>query len=148
ATASAQGCKSKDAVPGLTKADDARWANIPVPPADGPKLVALKASVAIVDKPEGKAIGELGAGSVVARSLESYSKSECAGGWYAVRPRGFVCATKGAVALDATMAKLAAPPPDLTRALPYRYGRARTENVILYSRLPSSDEQASLEPDL
>ncbi len=90
-------------------------------------------------------MGELRVGAPVARSKDAYSKEECDGGWYAVRPRGFVCAGP-AVAL----APLAGAPaaPDLARALPYRYARARTENVPVYARAPSPAEQLAAEPDL
>ena len=39
-------------------------------------------------------------------------------------------------------------PPDLGRALPYRYARARSENVPVYARAPSPAEQLAAEPDL
>jgi hypothetical protein len=38
--------------------------------------------------------------------------------------------------------------PDLAHALPYRYARARTENVPLYAHAPSPAEQLASEPDL
>ena len=72
------------------------------------------------------------------------------GGWYAVRPRGFVCKGPG-LALEAPAPNVTRglpPPPDLTRALPYRYARARSENVPLYARAPSPTDQLAAEPDL
>lgn len=156
-------CKSRDGLGALAHADvsDDAFANVPVPPADGPKLLALRDATPILDRPasDGKRLGELRAGAVVARSKDVYSSRDCDGGWYVVRPRGFVCAEPTqASPLPAPKAKDAAPDPavarsqqaapDLIRAMPYRYGRARAENVPLYARIPTVAEQLALEPDL
>ena len=145
------GCKSKGGVGPLAHAEptDDAFASVPVPPADGPKLWAVRAGMPIVDRPsEGaKQVGELGAGASVARSKEPVSTSGCEGGWYAVRPRGFIC-VGGSAVIDATKVRGAPAAPDLTRPLPYRYARARSENVPLYARTPSAAEQLAAEPDL
>jgi hypothetical protein len=144
-------CKSKGPAIALAKGDpDAQaFANVPVPPADGPKLVALRDGTPVVEQPgtSARKLGELRVGSVVARSVTPYSRTDCEGGWYAVRPHGFVCAG-AAVSLDAGAARAMPAPPDLGRALPYRYGRARMENVPLYARTPLPAEQLAAEPDL
>lgn len=145
------GCKEHGDVPALAKAeDDAKLANVPSPPADGPRLVALKDGVDVFDRPSttAKKLGELRAGASVARSNETFGATDCEGGWFAIRPRGFVCAAKGLVGVDASFARVTPAAPELARALPYRYGRAKTENVPIYARVPSSDEQAIAEPDL
>jgi hypothetical protein len=145
------GCKGKGGGP-LAKAEptDDRFANVPVPAADGPRLIALLPGTPVLDRPSisAKKLGELRTGAAVARSREPYTKDECPGGWYAVRPRGFVCAGPAA-SLDPGLAARGLPAlPDLARALPYRYARARTENVPVYARPPSAAEQLASEPDL
>jgi hypothetical protein len=147
----ASACKSQSGAEALARAEPEEnpFANVPVPPSDGPKLVALRDATPVLDRPapDGKTLGTLRAGSVVARSKETYSSKECAGGWYAVRPRGFVCAGP-ATALDLSAARGLPAGPDLTRAMPYRYARARGENVPLYVRVPSAAEQLAAEPEL
>lgn len=145
------GCKGKGGGP-LAKAEpsDEALASVPVPPADGPRLFALLPDTPVLERPSVSArkLGALRVGSSVARSAEPYARSECAGGWYAVRPRGFVCAGAGA-SVDPTVAARGLPAaPALDRALPYRYARARSENVPLYARPPSAAEQLAAEPDL
>jgi hypothetical protein len=153
------GCKSRGGLSSLAHAEASEdaFVNVPVPPADGPKLFALRDATPILDRPapDGKKLGELRAGSVVARSKDAYSSRDCDGGWYVVRPRGFVC-VGAAAALDGADRGRPSPPslqglpaaPDLTRPMPYRYGRARAENVPLYARVPTATEQLSVEPDL
>ncbi|HZF49886.1 MAG TPA: L,D-transpeptidase [Polyangiaceae bacterium] len=149
ALALSPGCKSNGV--GLSKeqqGEDA-FADVPSPPADGPKLVALREATPILDRPrpDARVIGELRLGAVVARSVEPYSRSGCEEGWYAVRPRGFVCV--GSIAtLAASAADVLPAGPDTTRPLPYRYGRARFESVATYSRQPTLAEQSAAEPDL
>src|SRR5262249_31399861 len=70
---------------------------------------------------------------------------DCAGGWYAVRPAGFVCAGPDATTkLDHPVARALAVEPDRTRPMPYRYAflRAIAPN---YLRVPSVEEQTSYE---
>jgi hypothetical protein len=124
------------------------FARVPVPSADGPKIVALR-DVPIFELPStgAKKLGELGLGFAISRSLEPYSRTNCPGGWYAVRPKGFVC-SDGGVALDARVQKLLPAGPNLDKPLPYRYGRARSENVPVYARMPTALEQLAAEPDL
>ena len=110
-------CKGNGGPLARAEANDSAFANVPVPPADGPKLFALRSGTAIVDRPSPTAtkLGELGAGSIVARSKEPYSHKQCEGGWYAVRPRGFVCAGPSAT-IDAGATRGMPAPPDLARA--------------------------------
>ncbi|APR76937.1 Hypothetical protein A7982_02284 [Minicystis rosea] len=145
------GCKGKGGS-ALAKAEakDNPFANVPAPAVDNPRLHPTLADTPVYDRPspEGKKIGELRIGSSVARSREPYGTEECKGGWYAVRPRGFVCVGPGA-SLDPGMEARGIPArPDLAKPLPYRYARARTENVPLYARAPSAAEMAASEPDL
>lgn len=145
------GCKGKGSGP-LAKAEpaDEAFANVPTPPADGPKLFALRAGTIVHERPSASSakLGELRVGAAVARSKDPYRKDDCEGGWYAVRPRGFVCAGPEAT-VDPTIPARGAPPaPEVGKPLPYRYARARSENVAVYARVPGSEEQLAAEPDL
>jgi hypothetical protein len=145
----AAACKKGGGPLAKAELNDEAFAHVPVPPADGPKLLALGA-VTVLERPALSAprLGELRAGSAVARSKDPYSKKDCEGGWYAVRPRGFVCAGAMATVDPSAGARGVPAPPDPGRALPYRYARARTENVPIYARAPSPAEQLANEPDL
>ena len=127
-----------------TEVDDGTIPNVPVPAENGPKLVALSASVPVYERPakSGAVIGGLRFGAAVARAPEPFKKNaECEGGFYPVRPRGFVCA-------DATVSLESgelAPAPDTTKALPYRYATVKSATP-LYSRLPTRAEQLENEP--
>jgi len=73
----------------------------------------------------------------------------CAGGWYAVAPRGYVCAGADAVisaADDLVAAAAAEALPDPSGVLPFRVGVST--GTPLYLRVPTPDEQRSHEPDL
>lgn len=143
-------CKGHPAsVPALSKDSDATEPEVPELPADGPRLVILRDRTPVMDGPSfgARILGELRLGASIVRSTAAVSRAECNGGWYAVRPRGFVCA--GALAtLDVGAASWLPRPADLSRPLPYRYGRARVDGVALYGKLPGADEQAAAEPDL
>ncbi|MBI4705010.1 MAG: L,D-transpeptidase [Deltaproteobacteria bacterium] len=124
---------------------------VPVPAAEGPKLVALVHHTVVRDRPSasGKAIGHLRAGGRVARAAEPYSRKGCPGGWYPVRPRGFVCAgVEASTDLDAPIARVLAAEPSLERALPYRYGQVVGTTAVAYTELPSAAEQQAAEPEL
>jgi hypothetical protein len=73
----------------------------------------------------------------------------CAGGWYPVVPRGFVCvgATATLDPRDPVVVLSAEHPPEFGRKLPYEYGTVRNPGVV-YARLPSGPELAEAEPDL
>jgi L,D-transpeptidase-like protein len=123
--------------------------SVPSPPADGPQLLILRSSTVVFDRPseQGQPLGELRAGAMIARSKEPYAFRGCQGGWYVVRPRGFVCAGEAAT-IDLSLRPALPKGPDLSQALPYRYGRARTEGVPLYTRTPMPGEQLAEEQDL
>jgi hypothetical protein len=73
----------------------------------------------------------------------------CAGGWYPVVPRGFVCVGTTATLdpRDPVVVLSAEHPPEFGRKLPYEYGTVRNPGVV-YARLPSGPELAQAEPDL
>ncbi|MBL8743798.1 MAG: L,D-transpeptidase [Myxococcales bacterium] len=126
--------------------DDGTIPNVPVPAENGPKLVALSAAVTVYERPfkSAPAIGSLRFGAQVARAAEPFKKNaECEGGFYPVRPRGFVCADASVSLESADIA----PAPDTSKALPYRYASVKAATP-LYSRLPTRAEQLENEPGL
>ncbi|WP_437311594.1 L,D-transpeptidase [Sorangium sp. So ce388] len=145
------GCKAADAAVELSKeaARDEGALQVPALPADGPRLVALRAGTPVLARPQpgARKLGELYPGGAVVRSSEPYGRAGCSGGWYAVRPRGFVCAGDGAT-LDTEVLSVLPASPDLSRPLPYRYGRARTQGTPAYFAVPSREELRHAEPDL
>lgn len=145
------GCTGHSAsVPALSKTEgEGAAADAPALAEDGPKLVILRDRAPVMDAPSfgARILGELRLGATLARSASAVSRAGCVGGWYAVRPRGFVCA--GALAtLDVGAVSWLPKGPDLSRPLPYRYGRTRVDDVPLYDRIPTAEEQAAAEPRL
>jgi hypothetical protein len=107
--------------------------NAPTPPENGPKLgiVAELVNVREATDTASASIGVLHAGARVARSATPLSRRGCDGGWYAIRPRGFVCAGVEAT-LDLNHPTLAAMAlaPNVDAKLPYTYARARIETPL------------------
>jgi len=130
----AAGCADKKDVPALSKAsEEVEIPNVPSPPADGPKLGALAEVTPIYDRPSttGRQLGYLHAGALVARATEPFTKNGCEGGWYPIRPKGFVCVGETAT-LDLAHPTLAAMSqgPKLDQPLPYIYGRMKSEGPL------------------
>jgi len=130
--------------------DADEWARVPVPPEDGPKLAPIAMVVPVRKRPLASAdvIGYLRAGARVARSEKPVTLRDCAGGWYAVRPVGFVCAGPDAtLKLDHPIARAVDVEPNRLQAMPYKYAflRAIAPN---YLRVPSVEEQKSYEMSL
>jgi hypothetical protein len=148
ATASCRGLKS---APPLAKpAASSEIPRVPVPPADGPKLGALADVTPILERPAtgSRQIGYLHAGAQVARAGEPYSKDGCPGGWYPVRPRGFVCAGEIATTnLGHPTLVAMSVAPKLGQTLPYAYARSR-EPTKLYRRDPKRDDAVVEAADL
>ena len=130
--------------PSLSKAasEDESIPNVPEPAANGPMLGAVANITPVLERPASGArqLGYLHAGARVARAVEPYSRRGCGGGWYPVRPRGFVCATESATVDMAhpTLAAMALTP-NLEQPLPYAYARARVETPI-FERDPTHDD--------
>ena len=125
----------------------ADWSHVPVPASDAAKLapLALVTEVASAPNRAAPAIGYLRLGAKVARSAEPVARGDCAGGWYAVRPAGFVCAGGDAtLELDHPLVRAMAVEPDRARAMPYPYAfvRAIAPN---YLRVPTKEEQYKYE---
>ncbi|MEO8905107.1 MAG: L,D-transpeptidase [Polyangiaceae bacterium] len=144
---SSAGCGSHhaegDAHPSLSKlADDDSIPNVPEPAANGPKLGAVANVTPVLERPAvgARELGYLHAGERVARAQQPYSRRGCGGGWYPVRPRGFVCATESAT-LDMAHPTLRAMAltPNLDQPLPYTYARTRADTPM-FERDPSHDD--------
>ena len=137
------GCSHRDG-PSLSKAvtEDESIPDVPEPSATGPKLGAVANITPVLERPAAGArqLGYLHAGARVARAAEPYSRRGCGGGWYPVRPRGFVCATESATVDMAhpTLAAMALTP-TLDKPLPYAYARTRQETPI-FERDPAHDD--------
>ncbi len=131
-----------------SSADEVLPQNVPVPAANGPKLVAIRHGAAVYDRPAttGTVLGTLRAGAKIARSEAPYGKRGCEGGWYAVRPRGFVCVgSEITLDVDHPVQRLLGEGPALERALPFRYARVKASAAVLYSAMPTAAEQAQAE---
>jgi lipoprotein-anchoring transpeptidase ErfK/SrfK len=102
--------------------------------------IAMQANVYSEPSTTAKKLGYLRLGTVVSRSEKSYGTDGCSDGWYAVAPRGFVCAGKTAsLDLDAPLVRAAHVRPDTTKPLPYSYAFVRA-HAPLYLRVPTKDE--------
>jgi hypothetical protein len=137
------GAHHGDVDPSLSKAaEDDSIPNVPEPVAGGPKLGAVANVTPVLERPApgARELGYLHAGGRVARAQEPYSRRGCGGGWYPVRPRGFVCATESAT-LDMGHPTLSAMAlaPTLDKPLPYTYARTRVDTA-LFERDPSHDD--------
>ena len=124
-------------------ADPNDFSHVPVPPADGPLLVPLAMTVAVMRKPDPKAdtLGYLRVGARVARSEKPVANEGCPDGWYAVRPAGFVCAGLNAtLKLDHPLARAIQVEPDRSKPMPYKYAFLRSI-APNYMRVPSKAEQ-------
>lgn len=124
-----------------------RWLHVPVPPEDAAPLFPVALATPVVEKPESGAalIGSLRLGSHVARSSEAVKSAGCAGGWYAVRPLGFVCQDdKSTLRADHPLVRAFPKPPDRDKPLPYRYAFVRSV-VPNYLKVPTRSEQTRYE---
>jgi hypothetical protein len=137
------GCKDAEEAPALSKpSEPIDISKIPTPPADGPQLGATADVTPVLARPErgAKQIGYLHAGAKVARSGEPVTTEGCAGGWYAVRPRGFVCADQVATTdLEHPTLVAMSLQPRRDQPLPYTYARVH-KSTKLYKRDPKRDK--------
>lgn len=123
------------------------WQHLPVPPEDGPVLAPLALITPIVERPESGSspIGYLRVGEKVPRSEEPVSFESCEGGWYAVRPVGFVCHNDNVtLKLDHPLVRAFPHGPERDKPLPYRYGFIRSV-VPNYLKIPSRADQERYE---
>ncbi len=117
---------------------------------EGPRLASVAKETWIHGEPRRRSrrIGYLRAGAIVRRAEEPASFDGCKSGWYAIEPRGFVCAERTATLdLDAPVLQVAHTAPRM-HGLPYDYAIARLPGPIFYAHVPTAAEQAHEEPDL
>ncbi|HZO15083.1 MAG TPA: L,D-transpeptidase [Polyangiaceae bacterium] len=134
-----------------SQGDDESIPEVPTPPENGPKLIAVRHNVVVRDRPSpsGRVLGTLRAGGQVARAEQPYSKRNCPGGWYPIRPRGFVCAGEEAtIDMASPAAQLLAAGPKFDEPMPYRYGKVTRNAAVLYGKLPTVEEQNRAEPKI
>lgn len=111
------------------------------------RLLAKVPGVRVFTRPSKSSpqVGTLDPRSSVARSDKTVRPTDqCEGGYFAVRPRGFVCADES---VDPAAGPSAGREGATDAALPYRYGVVRSVTP-LYARAPSAEEQSANEPDL
>jgi hypothetical protein len=135
------GCDGGSKGPSLSHTEEV-VRSAPVPAENAPKLGVVSELLHVREFTDARApsLGVLRVGTRVARSLEPVSRAGCAGGWYAIRPRGFVCVGVEAT-LDLNHPTLAAMAlgPSLDAKLPYTYARTRSETP-LFERVPGQED--------
>ena len=140
---------SRNGAPSLEKTEDdveIPIPDVPEPPSEGPKLGALSDVTPVQDRPSrrGTRLGYLHAGATVVRAAEPFGVRGCAGGWFPIRPKGFVCAT-GSATTDLRHPTLVAMgiAPDLGASLPYTYART-TRDTEVYE--PDPEREGGVRP--
>jgi lipoprotein-anchoring transpeptidase ErfK/SrfK len=93
-------------------------------------------------------LGYLRHGSHVPFFPEPIVNDDCADGWYELIEGGFVCGKYTSPDPKAPSVKFAANPPNITDAMPYRYGYAVTDNTPVYRRVLSLLDRQKFEPEL
>jgi hypothetical protein len=114
-------------------------------------LLALRKEVPVFAAADLKApkLGYLRAGARVERGEKPAGHKGCRGGWYAIEPRGFVCAGAAAsIDLEQPVGELARRQPDRGAGLPYEYVRTTSPAPPFYLKLPTVAEQRSVEGDV
>ncbi len=115
---------------------------------EGPKLASIQMQTWVNAEPKwgGQKLGYLRAGAILARDAEPVGTSGCQGGWYKVKPVGYVCIGEGAT-LDMNHPVVRVTShrrPDLNKPMPYRYGFIRSV-APQYLHVPNKEEQLSHE---
>jgi len=124
--------------------------NLPFKP-DGTKLasIAWRTWIYTDTGPKRTRFGYLRAGAVVDARGPAIKNAGCAGGWYRINPRGFVCLGKGATLdLDNPVVKECSVRPVRGQSLPYLYARAADVPPFRYFKLPSKAEMKHVEGDI
>lgn len=129
--------------------------NFALPPSLAPgsakRLYARSLRTWVYEEPKlaSKRIGAIRLGTSLPVHPDPVGTAGCAGGFYAVIPRGFVCHGEDAtfVASDPLVRIGADYPADISRRLPYLYGTVRKPGPI-YRQLPTTEDLAKTEPEL
>ena len=119
--------------------------------SSGPRVYsrALRTWVHEGPSASSRRLGYLRAGASSPTAASPSGRAGCAGGWYPVEPRGFVCVGETATldGRDPLVRATAEHRPDHLRKLPYIYGTVRKPGPV-YARLPKATELSQAEPDL
>ncbi|MCC6553311.1 MAG: L,D-transpeptidase [Polyangiaceae bacterium] len=117
-------------------------------PGQGAKIasIAMRTWIYVAPDDGSTKLGYLRAGAVVDRAEQPAGTDGCAGGWYRILPRGYVCVGKGAsLALDHQVVAAAVRGPERGAPAPYHYVISRSPPPHLYFRLPTRAEQEHVE---
>ena len=116
--------------------------------ADVPIIGAKGLFIMVRDRPDikgSKNLGFLRLGAIVERTPEPVGGTGCKGGWYGIKPHGYVCLDDdGTLDRDHPVLKAASRRPDLTKPMPYAYGFVRAV-LPFYLRVPTAEEQFASE---
>lgn len=132
---------------------DSSEAETPVP--KGPRLFAFDGYEKIYIRPDTSSplIGLIRAGQNVplekTEALKGPGVGRCTGGFYSIKPRGFVCSGRHST-LDGSDPRVRAAAeilPDTNLPMPYRVGTV-TSDTPQYGRIPTRAEQLEREPGL
>jgi hypothetical protein len=118
-----------------------------VVPPGAPQIGSVVIAATIYQLPNDSAdrLGYLRLGGVVPRDPEPILGKGCKKGqWYRIYPFGFVCTLETSTDMQHPLLRAAVIRPDLSRALPYRYGFVRA-TAPQYLRIPTKAEQITSE---
>jgi hypothetical protein len=114
----------------------------------GPVLASIQMTTWIYAEPKfgTEKLGYLRAGAIVGRNEKSAGTAGCPGGWYGIKPRGYVCVGEGATLdLEHPVVRVTNHRrPDITKPMPYRYGFIRAV-APQYLKVPTKEEQLQYE---
>ena len=98
-------------------------------------------------KPGSRRMGYLRFGAVVGRAAQPASHDDCAQGWYRISPEGYACnnGRTATIDLEHRLVAIGRQRPDRLAGLPYVYGVPKGIAPPLYARVPTPDEQQSVE---
>lgn len=115
-------------------------------PSTSPMLAATAIAATVYKLPNtsSRKLGYIRLGGQVERDPEPVSGEGCKASWYRIYPMGYVCGEEASVKLDDPLVRAAARRPDLTKALPYKYGFVRA-TAPQYLRIPTKREQLARE---
>jgi hypothetical protein len=117
-------------------------------PGHGAKIAstAMRTWIYIAPNDRSAKLGYLRAGAVVDRAEAPAGVEGCAGGWYRIPPRGYVCVGKGAsLSLDHQVVQAAVRGPRRGAPLPYTYVASKSPPPHMYFRLPTRADQLRVE---
>ncbi|WP_437785342.1 L,D-transpeptidase [Sorangium sp. So ce1097] len=117
-------------------------------PGQGAKIasIAMRTWIYVAPDERSTKLGYLRAGAVVDRAELPAGTKGCAGGWYRIAPRGYVCVGKGAsLALEHQVVAAAVRGPRRGAPVPYHYVMSGSPPPHLYFRLPTVEDQRRVE---